>query len=326
MTEIGPGNARERISVVTPTFRRPQEVGELLTNLAGQTHLPHELIVVDGAPFGEDSTLRRIEEHQDSLPFTCRYVRHGGGTAIQRNVGIERAEGEFVAFIDDDVRLDREFFTRMLTVFRSDDEREVGGVLGFRTNEHFEREERMRWRWYRRLRLLTVFEGGRYDYRVGYPVNIKLQSPFAGVREVDFISSACAVWRRRVFDEGISFDPFFADFGVLEDAHMSLRAGRKWRLLLCGDARCLHLASQRSRTDRRSLGRKSVINYWFVFRDLAGPLSPKQQLRFWSFQIFEVFRLGVSGARRRRLSDLDEMLGKVQGMARCLRGLRATRG
>ena len=42
------------------------------------------------------------------------------------------------------------------------------------------------------------------------------------------MSTSCAVWRREiVVDSGLRFDPFFRDFGVLEDAHFSLRARRK---------------------------------------------------------------------------------------------------
>ena len=77
------------ISVVTPTYRRTQEVGGLLENLSVQTLLPEEVILVDGAPIAEKGTEELVRSLMPSLPFRCRYIRHPRGTAIQRNAGID---------------------------------------------------------------------------------------------------------------------------------------------------------------------------------------------------------------------------------------------
>ena len=108
------------ISVVTPTYRRPAEVEALLDNLSRQTALPYEVILVDGAPGPERETEQIVQPLIDRLPYRCIYVRHGGGTAIQRNVGIDRVRGNFVAFIDDDIRLEPDFFERILEVYAAD--------------------------------------------------------------------------------------------------------------------------------------------------------------------------------------------------------------
>jgi len=302
-----------RVSVVTPTLHRPQEVAGLLENLAQQTVLPYEIILVDGAPSEERETEEVVRLKAKDLPFQVLYVRQGGGTAIQRNVGIDLAWGDFVAFIDDDVRLEADFFERIMEVFDKDPNGEVGGIVGYRTNAHFRLKDQQRWRWYRRLRLLSTYEPGRYDFQNGYPINANMQPPFRGTREVDFMTTACAVWRRQVFDSGLRFDPFFRDYGVLEDAHFSLRAGRRWRLLQCGDARCVELHSPHGRVDRRRIGYKCVVNYYYVFRDIAGPLTWRQQMGFWRYQAFELLRIGASLFRRRRKDDILELLGRVQG-------------
>lgn len=313
------------ISVVTPTLRRPEEVVELLENLCRQTLLPTEVILVDGAPSEEKETQRMVAGMRESLPFVLRYLRHGGGTAIQRNVGIDQAAGEFVAFLDDDIRLEADFFERMIEVFEQDEKRAVGGIVGYRTNEYFKADEAQRWRWYRRLKLLTTYEPGRYDFASGYPINANMQRPFSGVREVDFTTTSCVMWRREVIDSNLRFDPFFRDYGVLEDAHFSLRAGRRWKLLQCGDARCLHLASPRGRTNRRKIGYKYVVNYYYVFQDVAGPLRWRQKLRFWRFQAFEFLRISSSAIRRRRLDDVKELQGRLEGFGSVLRGITSTR-
>ena len=192
-----------KVSVVTPTFLRPAETIDLLGNLAKQTLLPLEVILVDGAPPEEPATERAGRHGADDFPFLVRYARKTGGTAIQRNFGIDLANGDFVALIDDDVRLQEKFLQTMTDVFTSETSRDVGGIVGYRTGGHFAIETSSRWRWYRRLRLLTTFEPGRYDFNCGYPINNYLQPPFEGVRPVDFMTTACAVWRREVFEDGL---------------------------------------------------------------------------------------------------------------------------
>lgn len=303
------------ISIVTPTFRRPNEVKGLLENISLQSFLPAEMVLIDGAPEAEDATEKVVQSYVGKLPFEIRYIRRSGGTAIQRNYGIDAAQGEFIAFIDDDVRLHHDFLRTMLGVMNDDKGCEVGGVVGYRANEHFDLSGSERWRWYKRLKLLTVYEPGKYDFESGYPINNSMQPPFSGTRPVDFMTTACAVWRKEVFDSGLRFDEFFRDYGVLEDAHLSLRAGRKWKLLQCGDALCEELRSPSGRTGRRKIGYKSVVNYYYVFRDVAGPLNLRRRARFWLFQGFELIRIGMSAVRRRRLGDVMELVGRFQGIS-----------
>ena len=302
------------ISVVTPTLRRSAEVGGLLANLAQQTVPPSELLVVDGAPSEDRSTEEVVAAAAPTMPFACRYLRQSGGTAVQRNAGIDRAEGEYIAFVDDDIRLEADFFGRILAVFEGDAARRVGGIVGCRVNQHFTPGSAVRWRWYRRLGLLKTFQPGRYDFACGYPINANLQPPFHGVREVDFMTTSCAVWRREVMDAGLRFDPFFRDYGMLEDAHFSLTAGRRWTLLQCGDARCVHQHASSGRSDPRTIGEKCVVNYYYVFNQVARPLSVAQQVRFWRFQMFELLRVAASGIRRRRGSDFQELRGRLDGI------------
>jgi glycosyltransferase involved in cell wall biosynthesis len=308
-------NSPERsLSVVTPTFFRPLEVIGLLENLARQAHMPSEVILVDGAPTEEVATEAAVAERVDSFPFRVRYLRRSGGTAIQRNVGIDLAEGSFIAFIDDDVRLEPDFFQQIMRVFDRDGAGSVGGVVGYRTNQHFRLEDHRRWRWYRRLKLLHTFEPGRYDFACGYPINNHLQPPFSGVRQVNFMTTACAVWRHEVVAGGLRFDSFFQDYGMLEDAHFSLKAGREWDLWQCGDARCIEMSSPNGRVDRRKIGFKCVVNYYFVFQDIVRPLTWRHKARFWRYQAFEFLRVGLSAVWRLRRSDLLELRGRLEGV------------
>ncbi|MCC6327267.1 MAG: glycosyltransferase family 2 protein [Acidobacteria bacterium] len=302
------------ISVVVPTLRRPGEIEAFLQNLCEQDVLPFEVIVVDGAPEDVRATESVVERLRSSFAFDLQYMRQQGGTAVQRNAGIDLAQGSLIALLDDDVRLTPGFLKTMADVFVADGQKNIGGVVGYRINRHFEIAGSQRWRLYKRLKLLSVFEPGRYDFACGYPINNNLQPPFTGTREVDFMTTACAVWRRQVFDSGLRFSPFFTDYGVLEDAHLSLKARSKWKLMQCGDAHCEELHSPNGRVSRRRIGFKCVVNYYFVFIDIVGPLSVAHKWRFWRFQAFEFLRVGAWALRRLDRQSFLDLIGRVQGV------------
>ena len=62
-----------RISVVTPTLERPDEISGLLTNLMEQTFLPYEAIIVDGDSTDVISTEATVASVSATLAFHCHY-------------------------------------------------------------------------------------------------------------------------------------------------------------------------------------------------------------------------------------------------------------
>lgn len=307
-----------RISVVTPTYLRPDEARDLLLHFTRQTVLPWEVIVIDGADPDNKETEEAVAGVIGHLPYRCVYMRHHRGTAIQRNAGIDRASGDFVAFIDDDMKLKPDFFEKMLAAFAEDTAGRVGAVAGYITNQYRDPGTSVRWRWYRRLRLFGTYVPGRYDYSSGYPINRYLQAPHDGIREIDFMGTNCALWRRRVFDEGLRFDKFFSDYGVLEDAHLALRARKRWIIWECGRAHCQHLHSPRGRVNQRRVAWKTAVNYRYVFCDIVPDRTYRQELRFWRVQFFDLARF-VLHAMKTGGDSWSLPLGKAEGIWAALR-------
>lgn len=89
------------VSVVLPTYDRPERLRRAVESVRGQTYGNVELIVVDDcSPTPAERELSDIEFEG----FEVRYIRHAEnrGANATRNKGIEAARGEFVAFLDDD--------------------------------------------------------------------------------------------------------------------------------------------------------------------------------------------------------------------------------
>lgn len=93
------------ISVVVCTYRRPSSLRIALESLGAQTCLMSrwELLVVDnGSGDGTEDVVRTFAEAEPEL--NVRYVlEETPGLSVARNAGIAAAEGEIIAFLDDDV-------------------------------------------------------------------------------------------------------------------------------------------------------------------------------------------------------------------------------
>ena len=118
--------AMTKISVVIPTFNRPDCLKVCLEALARQRLAKDdfEVIVVDDGGDGELEAI--LEPLSDSL--TVRLVRQkNSGPAGARNAGVEQAVGEFVTFTDDDCAPEENWLRMFEQRLEQDPSRMYGG-------------------------------------------------------------------------------------------------------------------------------------------------------------------------------------------------------
>jgi GT2 family glycosyltransferase len=97
---------RPTVSVVVPTCRRPSEVLRCVESLLATGYPRLEVIVVDNAP-GDLATATAVDDRYGREP-KVRYVREPTpGASRARNRGVAVAGGEVIAFVDDDIVVDR---------------------------------------------------------------------------------------------------------------------------------------------------------------------------------------------------------------------------
>lgn len=98
-------NAVPRVSVVVPTYRRPQRLRRAVASVFRQTAEDWELIIVDdndpGSPERRETEEVVAELAGDERVRYIRSPRNAGGGAA-RNMGIREARSALVAFLDDD--------------------------------------------------------------------------------------------------------------------------------------------------------------------------------------------------------------------------------
>lgn len=93
------------VSVVLPTFRRSEYLERAIESVFAQSYSRWELLVVDdNSP--HDEYRRRTERFMERYRGVAavRYLKHDAnlGGAAARNTGVRNANGELVAFLDDD--------------------------------------------------------------------------------------------------------------------------------------------------------------------------------------------------------------------------------
>lgn len=85
------------ISIIIPTYNRPKYLLDVLESVRQQTRKPYEVIVVDD---GSTDNTRKILINS---PYKIHYIyQKNCGPAAARNAGIMAAQGDVVAFLDDD--------------------------------------------------------------------------------------------------------------------------------------------------------------------------------------------------------------------------------
>jgi GT2 family glycosyltransferase len=98
MKKFHDGNQTPLVSVILPTYNRPESLEEAVASVLCQTYQQFELIVTNDGGTDVLPIVRKFGDNRISHISSERHV----GTAAARNLGLIHAKGEFVAYLDDD--------------------------------------------------------------------------------------------------------------------------------------------------------------------------------------------------------------------------------
>lgn len=105
--ELNPIEGNPKVSYIIPTMMRQDFTLLLLQDLANQSYLPSQVIVVDATPeSSRDESLYRPDDYPFEVIFKWQTTE---GSCRARNEAIELCTGDYIIFGDDDVRLSGDF-------------------------------------------------------------------------------------------------------------------------------------------------------------------------------------------------------------------------
>lgn len=108
------------VSVVIPTYNRPQRLQSAIKTVESQSYTPIELVIIDD--HSEVPASDVIDEGSIEVE-SLNVVRHdeNRGLAAARNTGISRSAGKYIAFLDDDDRWKPTFIEQSVLEFTRSD-------------------------------------------------------------------------------------------------------------------------------------------------------------------------------------------------------------
>ena len=107
------------VSVVIPTRRRPHLIRRCLVALTAQDYPSDRLeivVVEDGGPAGAEQVVKELRRNGSPIRLRSTFVPPGGPAAA-RNAGWRLAEGEIIAFTDDDTIPDPRWVSEAVKTF-----------------------------------------------------------------------------------------------------------------------------------------------------------------------------------------------------------------
>jgi lipopolysaccharide/colanic/teichoic acid biosynthesis glycosyltransferase/GT2 family glycosyltransferase len=217
-----------RVSVIVPVYNDVDRLERCLTALRAQRYAEdeYEIIVVDDGSIDNPK--------QAAQAYGARTIIQGQqGPAAARNAGARTAHGEILVFTDSDCAPSRDWLSKMLEPF--DDPRVVGvkGIYGTHQKAFVPRFVQQ-------------------EYEAKY-------RRMASLKNIDFIDTYSAAYRRDVFLENGGFDTAFPVPSV-EDQEFSFRLARKgYPMVFAPAATVYHIHDWNL---REYLQRKFNIGYW----------------------------------------------------------------
>lgn len=109
--------------VITTCKRSPEIVERAIKSVIAQTYNDIEIFVVDDSPNSykyRESVKRMVETYRNNRVYYIAHTKNLGA-CVARNTGLDKANGEFIAFLDDDDEWLEEKLEKQLDAFENYD-------------------------------------------------------------------------------------------------------------------------------------------------------------------------------------------------------------
>lgn len=202
------------VSVVVPTYKRQEKLSQTLESLRDQTYPKNSfevLIVEDGSREAQEVVERIFSLSKLNYHY---FWQENAGPAKARNLGVDKAKGEIIAFTDDDCVVPENWLEKIVEGFKKHPE--VAGVGGY-----LEANEEML-----KKNIFARYERfvSRRDYvQTDRELISGFTNPAGGTNNV--------AYKKKVLEEAQGFDESFP-VAAGEDADLKWRITQKGHQLL----------------------------------------------------------------------------------------------
>lgn len=100
-----------KVSIIIPAYNAALYLERTLRSVFEQSLPDFEIVLIDDG--STDSTGQIVEKLQQKDPRLNYFYKDNGGVSSARNLGIEKARGEFISFLDSDDTYEPDFLEKM---------------------------------------------------------------------------------------------------------------------------------------------------------------------------------------------------------------------
>ena len=296
------------VSAIVATKDRSGILKRTVHSLAGQSHLPSELIIVDAS--GDEETRKLCALQLGELNFGVLYVKADvAGAASQRVLGLKHASESVVWFLDDDVILEDGVVERL---WGGIGQQGVGAVNAMISNQRYTKPGRVTRMMYW---LMYGSHLSTYAGKIIGPAWNLLPEDEPGLPdyvECEWLNTTCTMYRREVMPDPI-FPKTFEGYSLMEDVALSVTIGRKYKLLNARTARIFHDSqSGAHKNNVRRVTCMQLVNRHYI---MSRVLNHKSLSAYLKLVVFELFGLSSCLYNRKEWKNFFPVLvGKLQAI------------
>lgn len=314
--------SKMRLSIIIPTYNRPNELSEVLSSIEHQSLKPEEVIVVDDSEDEGAKKLCRIKK-QIFTYFNCNlvYIKNNRvrSSAVARNVGFENSSGDIVLFLDDDVILHKEYLSEILKVYST--KNDALGVQGFIMNVKIHKDINIDLihkisNIGRKIFLLHNHEAIGCRILPNFSLTYPSQVPNHIIKS-ERLHGCNMSFKKDVFSKEL-FDENLLKYSFLEDADVSYRINKySGNLYLNPNARLIHKEPKNPNISRERVIMEQVYPLYLFYKNIN---TFKGKLMFlWSRIGFILLYIPLSIIRPNRMKSLRYL---IEAYVMCLRHLK----
>jgi len=218
------------VSIITVTWNSAKDIINCINSIKKQTYTDFEILLIDNN--SNDNSVDIVRKHYPDIQIIEN--KKNLGFAEGNNIGIQKASGEILAFVNPDVILDPNWLNNLVTKLQSSNK--IGGVVGkiFYLGEKYPKD--------------AIFcTWSKIDPFTATPYNFTNNEPAS---KVDYLSGAAMLVKKEVIDTvGLLDSNYFLYFEETDWCARMIRAG--YDLIYVPNALSWHAVSTSTHSDEK---------------------------------------------------------------------------
>ena len=319
-----------KFTLIICTYKRSKVITNLLDSVTIQTLYPDEIVIVDGSP--DDLTKEVLASKNYTNLIYYKVEPEDRGLTKQRNFGIERvnATSEIVAFLDDDIVLEKNYFEELISTYSSYPKAlGVGGYIKNEVNwekvsqdyspsikdffyDGYKRIDGSRFIVRKKLGLDSNCPPG-WSSLYSHGRSLGFLPPSGKTYRVEQLMGGVSSFKKTVFKQ-MKFSTYFEGYGLYEDADFTIRLAKKGALYVNTSAELSHFHDASGRPNKYQYGKMVVRNGWYVWR-VKNPAPVFKDRYKWNAitGVLIAIRMTNIFTSSRKKEALTESLGRIVG-------------